>query len=242
MQRYDAQAKALSGLLDELDKTRTEYDKEQRRLEEKQKSYQSFFDSEKKRLTAELGSSLGQIDKIVSQFKEVIDKLTKEIPEKEKELADRENHLIEARKKEAEAKAGFDLWRTPVASVDARHGKLNALSDKIIAACKNGELAFGYWLLTTHFRPKGDEDRYADKLTGKPDVVKTDALQANIIGAWNDYAKKTRIAQDLDALVKGSKDALATKKAQLDDAKSKFDARIQAALSIIKPQCKSDGA
>src|SRR5262249_5031452 len=149
VQRYGAQAKALSGLLDELEKTKADYDKEQRRLDENQKGFQSFYDSEKKRLEGELGASVGQIKTTVDQFLGIIKTLKTEIPEQEKNVAAAEQELVKRKKLEADAKAEFELWKKPVANIDARHGKLNTLEAKIIEACKKGELAFGYWLLTT---------------------------------------------------------------------------------------------
>ena len=56
-------------------------------------------------------------------------------------------------------------------------------------------------------------------------------FNSKIIEAWNAYAKAIKSTQDMDAQIKGGKDILVTKRAQLDDAKAKFDARVQAALS-----------
>ncbi|WLA69189.1 hypothetical protein [Bradyrhizobium diazoefficiens] len=70
---------------------------------------------------------------------------------------------------------------------------------------------------------------------GVPQVVASSELRKKIIEAWNAYAKATNAVQERDSEIKGRKEALATKKSQLDDAKKKFDARVQAALSTIKP-------
>jgi hypothetical protein len=235
VQRYNAQATALSALLDEIEKTKTDYDKEQRRLEDDQKGYETFSSNEQQRLKNELGSSFEKIATTVAPFKKIIDDLSGAIPKEEHEIADLEEKLIKDKQSEADAKADFEKWKKPVASIVARHGKLKMLSDKINAATKNGERAFAYWLLTTTKAKPQDEDRFADALAGVPQVVASKDLSEKIIKAWNAYAKATKAVQDRDSEIKGRKEALDTKKSELDDAKKKFDARVQAALSTVKP-------
>ena len=98
VQRYDAQAKALSALLDEIEKTKTDYDKEQRRLEDDQKGYETFSSNEEQRLKNELGGSFGDIAKKVAPFKQIIDDLSNAIPKEEREIAALEEKLIEVMK------------------------------------------------------------------------------------------------------------------------------------------------
>ncbi|WLA69187.1 hypothetical protein [Bradyrhizobium diazoefficiens] len=143
VQRYDAQAKALSALLDEIEKTKTDYDKEQRRLEDNQKGYETFSSNEQQRLKNELGGNVETIVKTVAPFKKFIDDLSSAIPKEKHAIAGLEEKLIEAKQSEADAKADFEKWKKPVASIVARYGKLKTLSDRINEATKNGELVPG---------------------------------------------------------------------------------------------------
>jgi len=130
-------------------------------------------------------------------------------------------------KKRDDAKGIFEMWKKPVASIKERHGRLKAFSDEVNEACKAGELAFAYWLLTA-------PDKFNEKLLAPPDVAPVDELQQRLIDAWNAYARTIKEAQDLDGQVKGTEERLKTMRTRLDEAKKKFDARVRAALSKIK--------
>ena len=230
VQRFDAQVKELAKFVDEFEKIVAEYRKEQRRLWDDQNCYKDFQDKEVRRLKQELGDPIDRIIKEkVGPVRAEISDLERIIPETEAQLSALRQNFAQAVKKRDDAKAIFEMWKKPVASIKERHGKLKAISDEVNEACKAGELAFAYWLLTA-------PDKFNDKLLAPPDVAPVDELQQRLIDAWNAYAKAIKEAQDLDGQVKGTEERLKTMRIRLDEAKKKFDARVRAALSAIKPK------
>jgi predicted nucleic acid-binding Zn-ribbon protein len=230
VQRFDAQVKELAKFVDEFEKIVAEYRKEQRRLWDDQNGYKDFQDKEVRRLKQELGD---QIDRIIKEkvgpVRAEIGDLERIIPETEAQLSALKQSFAQAVKKRDDAKGIFEMWKKPVASIKERHGRLKAFSDEVNEACKAGELAFAYWLLTA-------PDKFNEKLLAPPDVAPVDELQQRLIDAWNAYARAIKEAQDLDGQVKGTEERLKTMRTRLDEAKKKFDARVRAALSNFKPK------
>jgi predicted nucleic acid-binding Zn-ribbon protein len=230
VQRFDAQVKELTKFVDEFEKIVAEYRKEQRRLWDDQNCYKDFQEKEVRRLKQELGD---QIDRIIEDkvgpLRAEIKNLDQNIPQVEAQLSTYKQDLANAIKARDDAKASFEMWKMPVRSIKDRHGKLDTFSKEVDDACKAGEFAFAYWLLTA-------PDKFKEKLLAPPDVVPAEELQQRLIDAWNAYAKTIKKAQDLDGQVKGTEETLKTMSARLDEAKKKFDARVRAALSTIKPK------
>ena len=240
--RFDTQVKELNKFVDDLEKIVAEYDKEQRSLEEKQNCLRSFRDNEEKRLARELGAGVGQIKGKVDPFREEVETLRQRIIDEDRKLAQYEKELTDAKQAETDAKAEFERQKKSLESIKARLKKLDSLSEDVVKLCREGQLAFAYWLLTTEKLKCEDkakdklEPRFKDKLIEEPQVVSTAELRCKLMAAWARYANALKCTFDADARVKGSKDALKTIGDQLAAATKRFDASVKTALSNIKPK------
>lgn len=196
----------------------------------------------RKELSQELGDAVNAIAGKVKPFKDELETLRQRFLDGEKELAELKNKQAEAKQSEADAKAEFDRQKKTLDLINARHKKLNSLREAVVKLCRDGQLAFAYWLLTTQKLQNEDnakdklEPRFKDKLKDDPQAVSTSDLRGKLTAAWTAYANAIRKNLDADAKVKESDAALTTLKAQLEGVTKKFDANIQAALLTIKPK------
>lgn len=273
VQRFDTQVKELTKFVDEFEKIVKGYDEKQRTLWDDQNCYANLQANEKARLFKELGGQVvvDQIEAAVSSIRREIEDLggtptTKgKIKEEEEKLEGTKateglrEKLSKAVTARDDAAKIFEKAKKPVAWIGERHALLKGLSKQIEDACKAGELAYAYWLLTDNSKypkllsdplqvletypkpkpsaasaPQAMASQTTASQTTAPQIAELPDFYTYLLNAWNAYNKAIRGAQDAEGAVKASEEAIKTMKARLKEATDKFEARVKAALSLVK--------
>ncbi|SUS04680.1 hypothetical protein DF3PB_140013 [uncultured Defluviicoccus sp.] len=223
IKEHQDQIKDLEALIPQfgpiLDGYRTRYEE----LKKKQEKYDKYCHDERGCLEQILGPIAQKVHEILNKIHEDIARLKKEIAEMEKQCNQLKAERDTAKAEMDAAKSKLDLWRTPAASIDARHKQLDDIKKLLDAERQQHNYAMAYYFLI-------GKQKYCDKVDDPPQVLTLDQLCEKLKSTWSKYQEAHAIYNTKDGEVNRCETQLATKKSQLEQDQKNLEANIRRKL------------